>query len=76
MDNFIHFNDVLVKPRDPPWMTKNIKTYHNKYRKTFKIYLNTGRPQSMVSTINDMKQHYTKLISEANKKYFYTLGSN
>ena len=31
--NFIPFDDIVVKPKDPPWLTNYIKAFYNKYKK-------------------------------------------
>ena len=36
--NFIPFDDIIVKPKDPPWFTKNIKVFYNKYKKTYRNF--------------------------------------
>ena len=40
--NFVPFSVVIVKPREPPWMSRNIKTYYNRYRKVFKQYIDNA----------------------------------
>lgn len=74
-ENYVPFDDSIVNPKEPPWMSKNIKQYYNKYRKAYKNFTSKGRPPDMLSNINEMKEHYTKLIHDANNNYFHKLGS-
>ena len=43
--NFIPFDDIIVKPKDPPWLTNYIKTFYNKYKKTYRKFIKNGRKQ-------------------------------
>ena len=74
-NNFIPFDDVLVKPKDPPWMQRHIKTFYNRYRRAYKDFINKGRPQQLVESINEKKEHFSKIVNEAREKYFHRLGS-
>ena len=56
--NFIPFKDITVKPKDPPWMQKNIKIFYNKYRRVFRDYMNQGRPLQLANRISEMKNTY------------------
>ena len=73
-NNFIPFDDVLVKPKEPPWMQRNIKTYFNRYRRAFKDFISKGRPQHILASINEKKEHFSKIVTEAREKYFHKLG--
>ena len=41
-ENFIPFDDKIIKPRDPPWITKNSKTFYNKYRRQYTKFTKNG----------------------------------
>jgi hypothetical protein len=73
--NFVPFDDVIVKPREPPWMSRNIKTYYNKYRKVFKQYIENARPNLLKIKVEEMKEHYTNMVSNAISTYHKSLGT-
>ncbi len=73
--NFVPFTDVIVKPREPPWMSRNIKTYYNRYRKVFKQYIDNARPILLKPRVEEMKGHYSNMVSNAIKAYHNSLGA-
>ena len=73
--NFIPFDDIIVKPKDPPWFTKNIKVFYNKYKKTYRNFFLNGRTQHDKIHLNKMKTEYTKLVEESKENYLKSLGS-
>ena len=73
-ENFVPYKDVVIKPKEPPWLTSNIRIYFNKYRNVFKKFNSRGRPEIMTTQINEMREHYTKLVSDAKNRYFERLG--
>ena len=73
--NFVPFDNVIIKPKEPPWLTRNVRSYYNKYRKAYKNYINRGRPDNLATHISDMREHYAKLVSDAKNKYSLRLGN-
>ena len=73
--NFIPFKDITVKPKDPPWMQKNIKIFYNKYRRVFRDYMNQGRPLQLANRISEMKKHLSTIVAESHNKYLNRLGA-
>ena len=41
--NFTPFSDILINPKEPPWLTKTIKTIYNKYKKKYRMFIKYGR---------------------------------
>jgi hypothetical protein len=73
--NFIPFEDIIVKPKDPPWMLRHIKTFYNRYRRTYKDFISKGRPPNLEASIKEMKEHYEKIVLDAHSKYLTRLGN-
>jgi len=73
--NFIPFTDVIIKPKDPPWMQRHIKTFYNRYRRVYKDFISSGRPHNLAVHIKEMKEHYTKLVLDAHSNYLKRLGN-
>ena len=53
--NYIPFDDIIVKPKDPPWFTNNIKSFYNKYKKKYRMYIKNGRNHKDKTELNKMK---------------------
>ena len=75
MMNFTPFDDIIVTPKDPPWLTSNIKSFYNKYKKRYRRYIKNGRSQLDKMQLNNMKDEYTKLVEKAKESYLKSLGS-
>ena len=73
-ENFIPFDDKLIKPRDPPWITKNSKTLYNKYRRKYKQFIRNGCKDSEKLCIDAMRSEYSNLVKNEKEKYLCTLG--
>ena len=73
--NFIPFSDIIVKPKDPPWVTKNLKTFYNKYRKQYRSFIKRGRREADKINIDLMREQYTNLVELAKEKYLKSLGN-
>ena len=71
-ENFIPFDDIIVKP---PWIKKRITLFYNRYRRTFKDYMNQGRPLRLANKIKEMKEHYSKIVADSHTKYLTRLGN-
>jgi len=72
--NFIPFEDKMIYPRDPPWVTKNSKDFYNRYRRKFKKILKNGCPAPDKMRIDNMKNEYNTLVEK--EKYMRSLGSD
>ena len=74
MKNFIPFDDRIVRPKEPPWITKNIKAFYNRYKKKFKTFTRNGSPANQKQQIDSMRQEYTILVDKSQEKYLKSLG--
>ena len=75
MKNFVPFDEKLVKPKEPPWITKNIKAFYNKYKRKFKHFVRNGRQSDQKPQIDALKQEYTLLVEKSQEKYLSSLGN-
>ena len=73
--NFVPFDDKLVKPNDPPWLTKSIKSFYNKYKKKYRNYIKHGRNVNDCKRINEMREEYSNLIKVSKEMYLTSLGA-
>ena len=74
MKNFIPFDDKLIKPKDHPWITKNIKAFYNKYKRKFKKFVRNGSQIGQKTAIDALKQEYTTMVENSQEKYLKSLG--
>ena len=74
-ENFIPFEDRKVKPRDPPWLTKNLKNFYTKYRKKYNKFVRNGCKVNEKSQIDNLRSEYTTLVQNEKDRYFKSLGS-
>ena len=75
-NTFIPFDDKLIKPQDPPWITKHSKNFYTKYRRKFKQFIKNGCKQNDKVQIDAMKQEYTSSVEKNKDKYYSSLGSS
>ena len=75
MKNFVPFDDKLIRHKDPPWITKNIKTFYNKYKRKFKKFVRDGRQNDQKAQIDALKQEYTLLVEKSQENYLVSLGN-
>ena len=67
--NFIPYDDVIIKPKAPPWSTKNISRSYQKYRRVYKSFIRNGCKAEMTQLINSLKEDYTSLVETAKNEY-------
>ena len=72
--NFIPNEERVVKPRDPPWMTKNITHSYRKYKKEYKRFIRNGCPAESSDHIETLKNDHTKFVTDAQEKYLVNQG--
>jgi hypothetical protein len=72
--NFIPSDLKRVKPRDPPWITKNITHYYRTYKKKYKRFAKNGCPAGSRQDIENLRDNYTKLVDDAQQKYLIGQG--
>ena len=75
VQNFIPFDDKLINPKDPPWISNHSKRFYAKYRRKFKKILQNGCRENEKVKIDEMKQEYTSIVEKDKEKYFSSLGS-
>jgi len=76
MKNFIPFDDRIVRPKDPPWITRNIKSFYNRYKKKYKTFIRNGSQSSQKSSIDDLRQEYSNMVEKSQEKYMQSLGDS
>ena len=74
--NFIPFDDIIVKPKDPPWVTKNVKISYNKYRRKYTHFIKNGSLPAEKAHIDELKTRYSHLVNETKDKYYKSLGNS
>ena len=64
-----------IRPKKPPWITRNIDHAFRRYKKKYKNFKTRGFPASMNTSIQEAKSDYNKLVSDAKEKYLKSEGS-
>ena len=73
--NFIPNEQRKIKPRDPPWFTKNIKSTYKRYQRSYKKFKNQGFPPDKHEEIKNLKKEYTDMVLTAKEKYLVNEGT-
>ena len=76
MTNFIPNETIIVKPRNPPWITKPIKTMLNKQSRLFKNFKKRGYRADDKSRLDIFRQEYKKAIDNSREVYLKQMGLN
>ena len=71
--NFIPNQYKTIKPRDPPWFSKNIKIAYRKYQRTYKKFKKRDNLENPEITFQ--KKIYTDMVLEAKGKYLSSEAS-
>ena len=72
--NFIPNEYRKIKPRDPPWFTKNIKRTYQRYQRSYKKFKSQGFPPDKSDEINNLKQEYSNMVINSKEKYLVDQG--
>ena len=76
MTNFIPNETIIVKPRNPPWITKPIKTMLNKQSRLFKNFKKHGYRADDKSRLDIFRQECKKAIDNSREMYLKQMGLN
>ena len=57
--NFIPNDEKIIKPRDPPWLTKSISHSYRKYLKAYKLFIKKGSPAELRESIEILKSEHS-----------------
>ena len=63
--NFTPHDDIVVKPKEPPWMNRNLKNIYHKYRKKYSNYIKHGKTTVEKLVIDSMREDYTNQVEMA-----------
>ena len=72
--NFIPNENKKIKPRDPPWFTKNIKRTYQRYQRSYRKFKSQGFPPNKADEIDNLRQEYTDMVLKAKEKYLIDQG--
>ena len=76
MTNFIPNETIIVKPRNPPWITKPIKTMLNKQSRLFQNFKKHGYRADDKSRLDIFRQECKKAIDNSREMYLKQMGLN
>ena len=76
MSNFIPNKTVTIKPKDPPWITKSIKTMLNKQTRFFKNFKKHGYKSEDKKKLDAYRDECKKSIDNSKESYLKLLGLN
>ena len=71
--NFIPNELKKIKAHQEHWITPSIKSFLRKKNCAFKSFVKKGQPEDMLEGIQNMIAQGSKLVENANHKYFTTL---
>ena len=75
-NNYIPFDDKVINPKDPPWITKSSKDFYRNYRRKYRKFVKNGCPHEEKHQIYQLKDEYTKMVVNGNNKYMESLGND
>ena len=73
--NFIPNNEKTFTPRDPPWLSANCKKCYRKYHRKYTRYAKRGYKISEKKQVDDLRDEYTRLVTNEKESYLKKLGS-
>ena len=73
--NFIPNETRKIKPKRPPWYTRNIEHSLRIYKKKYKVFKNRGFPIEMNDEIAEAKSNYDKLVLDAKDNFLKSEGA-
>ena len=76
MTNFIPNETIKVKPRNPPWITKPIKTMLNKQSRLFKNFKKHGYKTDGKYRLDSYREECKKAIYNSREMYLKQVGIN
>ena len=76
MTNFIPKETITVKPRNPPWIIKPIKTMLNKQSRLFKKFKNHGYKTDDKYRLDSYREECKKAIYNSREMYLKQVGIN
>ena len=72
--NFIPNDEKVIKPRDPPWITKSISHSYRKYLKAYKSFIKKGSPAELRENIEFLKSEHSEMVSDTQNTYLASQG--
>ena len=67
--NFIPHEDKLIRPSDPPWITKSCRNFYCKYKRKFNRFTKRGCPPEQKAYLDRLKNDYSALVLAEKEKY-------
>ena len=75
MSNFIPNEFKRFSPRDPPWITKDLKSLLNKKNRLYKNYKRHGYKADDQTRLNAFRMECTQAVEAAKSSYLTNLGN-
>ena len=76
MSNFIPNETIRIKPKDPPWIKKQIKTMLNKQNRMYKNFKKNGYKTEDKIRLDNFRDECYKAISLAKERYLSSMGQD
>ena len=76
MSNFIPNETKKIIPRDPPWITKKVKTMLNRKNRLYKSYKRNGYKENDKVRLNTFRVECQQAVEIAKLSYLKSLGNN
>jgi hypothetical protein len=75
MKNFIPNEDKVIRPKDPPWFTKDIRSRLKKHNRIYKKYKSNGFKDEDKISVDTSKSEIINIILDSKEKYLISQGS-
>ena len=73
--NFIPHEEKTFYAGDPPWLTKNCKTFYKKYNQLYKRYARRGYPPAEKARVEATKKEYDTIVTAAKDAHIKRLSA-
>ena len=75
MQNFVPNEGKVIRPRDPPWLTKDIKSRLKKHNRLYKKYKSNGFKDEDKISVDTSKAELNSAILDSKEVYLISQGS-
>ena len=75
MENFIPNEGKVIRPRDPPWFTKDIRSRLKKHNRLYKKFKSNGFKDEDKIAVDTSKSEINRIILDSKEKFLLSQGS-
>ena len=75
MSNFVPSTEKTIRPSEPPWFGKTIRSSLKKHNKIYKKFYKKGCPSASKKILDDSRMEISSLILKAKEDYLKQQGA-